>query len=350
MKIRTVIMAGGRGERFWPRSRRARPKQFAAILSERTMLEDTVRRFDGELSREDIFISTGLAYAPTVRALDIVPAENIILEPSARDTAAAICLSVSSVQGDEDDVFFFTPADHFIADPHQYVVNLQAATELASKEEAIVLIGIKPTEPATGYGYIKIGEDHGGYHTVSAFREKPNAETAETYLESGDYLWNAGMFAFSRRTITQLFKDFAPEHSDKVAKYLSLKSSDASGAAKVFDSIPKISFDFAIMEKAPRVDCIKASFDWDDVGSWNALSRVLTTDKDDNLLTGSVISHHAHHVVCDNGDPKKTVVLNGVSGLHVILDGDVVYISTREHEAEVKQVLKEIEARKPELL
>lgn len=349
--LKVIVMAGGKGERFWPRSRRARPKQFAKIVSSETMVGETLARFDGFVPRENLFISTGAVYEPLVReCLPDFPAKNILIEPMGRDTAAAVCLSALASGASDEDILFFIPADHFIGDVKAYRENILTACEVLKREKAMVLLGIPPDSPSENYGYIQTNPGKDGIFSVAGFREKPDRKTAETYLASGNYFWNAGMFFFTGRMIKDLFRDLAPDHLKKIEEYLRLVKTDKKKAEEIFASIEKISFDYAIVEKTKNLFCVKASFPWDDVGSWNAVARLKDNDAAGNVFSGSVASHGTQNVTVYADRKDLTFVLNGVENLNIIADGNVVYITHKDKENDIKILLKNLEKEKPELL
>ncbi len=346
-----VIMAGGRGERFWPRSRRARPKQFASVLSEKTMLQETADRFPSEKKAGRLFVSTGKDYIPLVKeSLPQIDDRHILVEPMARDTAAAVCLATLDAPVGDDDLLFFVPADHHIGNVEAYHRDIQLAAQTVKTEQAIVLLGIPPTEPSENFGYIHVAPLKHGIHSVAGFREKPNRETAETYLSEGSYLWNAGMFVFTRRILVNEFKRHASEILIKVQDYLDRRSGDHESAQAVFSSIPKISFDFAVIEKTEKLFCVPASFSWDDVGSWNAVSRLNPRDAHDNCLSGSAFIHECREVTIQSNRQDLQIVASHVEGLHIIVDGGVIYVTKRDKENEVKAVLKRLGDSHPTLL
>ncbi len=349
--LKVIIMAGGKGERFWPRSRRARPKQFARIVSEDTMVGETVARFKGFVPAENIFISTGSVYEGLVgECLPGFRKENVLLEPMGRDTAAAVCFSALSSGAKDDDILFFIPADHFIGDVALYQKNIKTACEVLRRENGMVLLGIPPDAPSENYGYIQTGEGKDGVFRVKGFREKPDLETAKSYLDAGNYFWNAGMFFFTGKMIKELFRELAPSHLEKVETYLRLFKSDKVQADAVFASIEKISFDYAVVEKTKNLLCVKADFPWDDVGSWNAVGRLKENDADGNVFSGSVTAHHTKNVTTYADRKELNFVLNGVSDLNIILDGSVIYITHKEKENDIKTILKTLEQKQPELL
>ena len=280
--IYALILAGGSGERFWPLSRRTRPKQLLRLVSDRTLLEETVARLDGVIPPERILILTNVEQEAAVRALlPDFPSANIIAEPAKRDTAAAVALGVAWVAArDHMATMAVLPADHVIKDTAAFQRTLKTAAAAAEETAALVTIGLKPTWACPGFGYIEQGApirlrssagSGAAIHHVVRFREKPNSELAETFLRQGNFRWNAGMFVWSVGTVLREFNRHAPALATFISQVLVPNQFEKTLSAR-FPQLPKISFDYAIMEKAERVLVVDAAFDWDDVGSWQAVA------------------------------------------------------------------------------
>ena len=287
-----LILAGGSGERFWPLSRRAKPKQLLKLLSEQSLLEDTIARLGGFVPNERILILTNQDQEAAVREmLPQLPAENIVAEPAKRDTAAAVALAVGWVaRRDPSATMLVLPADHVIRDTAAFQRDLAAAVLTAEETGALVTIGLKPTWACPGFGYIELGEvvavkglasDAPAVFNVKRFREKPAPELAQVFFEQGDYRWNAGMFAWSLPAVLRELSAQIPALADFVSQVRSAQDFDATLAEK-FPHLPKISIDYAIMENASRVLVLEAGFDWDDVGSWIAVAGYLPKDEHEN--------------------------------------------------------------------
>src|SRR5262249_48577894 len=283
-QLYALILAGGSGERFWPLSRRTRPKQFLQLVSDRSLVEDTVARLEGLVPRERIFILTNVDQEEALRRLlPSVPKENIVAEPAKRDTAAAVALATAWVaMRDHRATMLVLPADHVIKDHAGFRETMQTAARAAEETGALVTIGIKPTWPCPGFGYIEEGAKvllpgsptPNEIFRVLRFREKPNVELADTFLCSGNFRWNAGMFVWSVPTVLSEFNRHAPELADFISQIRAPGNWDSILQTR-FRELPVISFDYAIMEKADRVLMVEASFDWDDVGSWRAVASYL---------------------------------------------------------------------------
>src|ERR1700719_2703810 len=284
--IYALILAGGSGERFWPLSRRNRPKQLLRLVSEHTLLEETVARLDGLVPLDRILILTNVEQEKAVRDLfKKFPKENIVAEPAKRDTAAAVALGAGWVAArDHAATMLALPADHVIADRAAFQETMKTAASAAQETGALVTIGIIPTWACPGFGYIEQGEpvrlrENGkiAVHRVIRFREKPNVDLAESFLRKGNFRWNAGMFVWSVPTVLSEFNRHSPELADFISQIRAPGKFDKVLAER-FSKLPRISFDYAIMEKADRVLVVEATFDWDDVGSWVAVSRYFKND------------------------------------------------------------------------
>src|SRR3954470_2150358 len=292
-----LILAGGSGERFWPLSRRARPKQLLRLVAKQTLLEQAVARLEGLVAPERLLILTNVDQEAAVRELlPQVPKENIVAEPSKRDTAAAIALGAGWVAArDHSATMIVLPADHVINDTAAFQKTLTTAAAAAAETGALVTIGIKPTWACPGYGYIEQGtavrllsvDDEAAIHRVVRFREKPNADLAESFLRKGNFRWNAGMFVWSMPSVLSEFNRHTPELANFISQ-LCVPGNFQKTLRDRFRGLPKISFDYAIMEKADRVLVVEAAFDWDDVGSWSAVAKYFGADDQSNAASGAV--------------------------------------------------------------
>src|SRR5947207_12567439 len=289
--IYALILAGGSGERFWPLSRRNRPKQLLRLVSERPLLEETVARLEGFVPPERTLILTNVEQEKAVRdLLKTFPKQNIIAEPAKRDTAAAVALGAGWVAArDHAATMLAFPADHVIADRAAFQETMKTAAAAAAETGALVTSGIKPAGACAGFGHIEQGEpvrlrSDGkiAVHRVVQFREKPNIDLAESFLRKGNFRWNAGMFVWSVPTVLSEFNRHAPELADFISQVRSPKDLDKILHER-FAKLPRISFDYAIMEKAEHVLVVEASFDWDDVGRWHAVARYLKNNEHMNV-------------------------------------------------------------------
>ena len=350
-----LILAGGSGERFWPLSRRSRPKQLLALFSKETLLEATLRRLDGLVPPEQILILTNADQEAGVRALcPQLPRENIVAEPAKRDTAAAIALGVGWIaRRAPQATMVVLPADHLIKDSAGFQRTLRTAAAAAEQTGELVTIGIQPTWACPGFGYIEQGEAFHlaavevggpGVFEVTRFREKPDAELAAQFLQQGNFRWNAGMFIWSIPAILAAFNRHAPALGEFVGR-LHAGENMADLLRDVFPALPKISIDYAIMEKSERVLMVESAFDWDDVGSWTAVAKYLAHDATGNQTNTAVHAIDAANNIVFTDQPR-TIALLGVSDLIVVQTADALLVCSR-HEAEK---IKQIVARVPEAM
>lgn len=343
------IMAGGSGERFWPMSRARTPKHLLKLFSDRTLLEETVRRIEPVVPRTNIFVLTNEVQLPATREVlhGVLPPEQIVAEPAKRDTAPAAALATALVRarGGENATLALLPADAFIDDAKTFGRQLAAALPRAAQTGAILTIAIKPDHPATGFGYLEMGDERergagGVVRQVVRFVEKPDLATAKNYLESGRFAWNAGMFFWRVGT----FLAEADRHQPELASFVRAFPSDLKRAptflAEKFPSLPKISVDYAIMEKARSVETLLAEFDWDDVGLWTALPKHLSSDASGNALRGTVVTTGAsNNIVMSNG---RTIAVVGVKDLVVVETADAVLVCHRDSVQDIKKVVGQL--------
>ncbi len=345
-----LILAGGSGERFWPLSRRSRPKQLLSLFSKETLLEATIRRLEGLVPPEQILILTNADQEAGVRALcPGLPAENIVAEPAKRDTAAAIALGAGWIaRRAPGAVMIVLPADHLIKDTAGFQRTLRTAAAAAEQTGDLVTIGIQPTWACPGFGYIEQGAAHAltgdeggpGVFEVTRFREKPSADLAEQFLQQGHFRWNAGMFIWTVPAICAAFARQAPALSEFVGR-LHAGGDMAALLRDVFPTLPKISIDYAVMEKAPRVLTVEAAFDWDDVGSWTAVAKYLACDAAGNHTNCAVQTIDAANNIVFTERPK-TIALLGVSDLIVIETADALLVCSRHEAEKIKQIVAHV--------
>ncbi len=346
-----VIMAGGRGERFWPQSRESTPKHLLPIVGEKPMLAQTVDRVAGVVPRENIFVITTQAQLQgCCSACPDLPPANIVAEPMGRDTAAATGLAMLLVKHrNPGAAFAMLPADHVIKDTAEYAKLLTIAFESAESADVLVTLGIKPTAPETGFGYIhragpwrKVGGRE--VMAVEKFVEKPNLETAQRYLESGEYYWNAGMFVWRVPVVEAGFRSHAPE------LYAGLQQLDAAvksagswadALATVYPTLKKVSVDYALMEKSTNVVVVPATFDWDDVGAWPALAKHFTPDSQGNVLRGHALVEKGTQNIVISTDGHLVGVI-GVSDLVVVHTPGATLVCPKDRAQEIKVLLERI--------
>ena len=299
-KIFAVIMAGGKGERLWPLSTEERPKPLLSLNGQQTLLEETVQRLFPLLNAENIIVITDAQSAITAREILSIPEENIIAEPCRRNTAPCIALAAALVKKRcEDAVMIVLPADHKITPVKRFQEDLQdCITQAASGSLAV--LGVVPDTPATGYGYIYAGDKiDNGFYKVNSFKEKPDFETASKYIANGNYWWNCGIFVWSVAAITAAFEKFVPELYGKIESW-----SNGGDYQEDFANCPKISIDYAIMEKADNVVVKQSSFKWNDIGSWQALYELAVKDFYGNAVTSNgkvqLKESRGNLVICDD--------------------------------------------------
>lgn len=345
--IYALILAGGSGERFWPLSRRSRPKQLLRLVSKNALLEDTVARLEGWIPRERILILTNVEQEKSVRELlKDFPKENIVAEPAKRDTAAAIALGVGWVAlRDHFATMIVLPADHVIGNRDTYRETMEVAANAAQETGSLVTVGIKPTWACPGFGYIeqgaavqlRDGPTSPAVNRVIRFREKPNVDLAESFLRKGNFRWNAGMFVWSVPTVLSEFNRHSPELADFISRLRAPKEFDKVLKAS-FSKLPRVSFDYAIMEKADRVLVVEASFDWDDVGSWSAVAKYFQADEHGNAARGAVTAvDSTNNIVFDQ--TGTTIALLGVHNLIIVRTGDALLVCHRHQAERIKDLI-----------
>jgi mannose-1-phosphate guanylyltransferase len=336
-----LVMAGGKGTRFWPVSTEKRPKQYLSLLG-RPLLAKTLTRLDSLVPAERRYIVTTREQEPMARECSqgLMADQGLIFEPEGRNTAPCILMALAhfdKVRIPHDAVIAILPSDHAILNEDHFRTTLEKAAKLAIQTKGIVTIGITPNSPHTGYGYIQAGQKQGEGHQVTAFKEKPDQATAQKYLSSGNFFWNAGMFVGQIQTFMEEYKQHAPESYQQLEKIkLALHNKDA--LKEVYSKLQAISFDYAIMEKSKRIYLLPASFDWNDLGSWDALEHVIKP-VDGNYLA----ERRAFHAINATGNvvysPGKFVSLIGVNDLVVVSTEDALLVVSKKEAQRVKDVV-----------
>ena len=335
-----LIMAGGKGERFWPMSTNEKPKQFLKLLGEESMIQLTVKRLEPIIPIEKIFIVTASSYKDLIREhIPDLPERNIILEPEARNTTACIALAsfvIKEYYGDVNTVVL--PSDHLILNEDNFRRDLEFGNEfLKNKEDGVVTLGIKATRPDIGYGYIEVCSENKNFITkVKSFKEKPSHEKAREYLKTGNYMWNSGIFLWSTNTILKLVEKYVPN----IYRILSEVTINKNGFCyksleEVYGNLESISVDYGIMEKLEDIYVIKGSFGWDDLGSWNSLSRYKDKDKNNNIIDGSVIVLNSEENIIKTN--KKTYVM-GIKNLIIIETDNEIMIVNQKDVSRIKEL------------
>lgn len=355
MKLYALIMAGGSGTRFWPESTEKKPKQYLTLFGDHSLLNNTLRRFENIAPKDQRFIVTiqkQLALAEKESKGLVKNHESLILEPSARNTAPCILLAMANLESQgmlDNDVVVIVPSDHIILNTKGFEKTVQSATKIASSHDKIVTIGITPHFPHTGFGYIEKGSmiDSEAF-TVDKFKEKPPFELAKEYVSSGKFLWNAGMFVARLGILKREFQNHAP---DLFKHYDALKNSlqDDNKLKSLYELLAKDSIDYAVMEKSQHVYVVPAQFDWNDLGSWDALGSVL--DETDNNVVGRDNGHFFYNAT-DNivFAPDHFVSLLHVKDLIVVVNDRAVMVLPKEEAQDVKKVVEYLKSHKPELL
>lgn len=321
-----VIMAGGMGERFWPWSRKRRPKQLLPIVSRRSMLQEAVARVKGLIPEDRIMVVTNKAQVPLVRKqLPAIPVKNIVSEPLSRNTAPCIALAASIIRKRDggDAVMVVLPADQMIKDVTAFRRAIAGAVNMAAEQRVLVTLGMKPYSPHTGYGYIKLGRLlQNGFYKVAGFTEKPYLKTARRYVSSGRYLWNSGMFIWKVDTILEEIDRCIPGLLKNLANY---------------SKVPKISVDYGVMERTRRAVVAEADFAWEDVGSWAALEEHFKKDKSGNVIMGKCVAKDTNDsiIVTDS----TLVATLGISDMVVVATGDAVLVCPKQRTQDVKQIV-----------
>lgn len=347
MKNTALIMAGGRGERFWPRSRKNLPKQFLCLTDDgKSMIQLTVERIQSLVDIEDVYIATNQDYKQLVmEQLPDIPEENILCEPVGKNTAPCIGLgAVHIAKKYEDAVMMVLPSDHLIKHNKMFVKTLKDAIEIAEEDRNLVTLGITPTYPETGYGYIKFDAEamRGNGYAVEKFVEKPNYEVAREYLNSGEYLWNSGMFVWKVSSILENMQKFMPATMEGLNHI-----KDAIGTeeqqevlVKEFSGFTSESVDYGIMEKADHIFIIPGAFGWDDVGSWNAVERIKQTNEFGNTVTGNIITIDTKNCIIEGNN--KLIAAVGLENLVIVDTEDATLICNKNSTGEIKKVLENL--------
>jgi len=344
-------MAGGKGERFWPKSRQNLPKQFLCLTGDnRTMIQNTVDRILPIVALEDIYIATNRDYKSLVmEQLPGIPEENILCEPVGKNTAPCIGLGAVHMRKKYGDaVMLVLPSDHLISQPKLFRSVLRNGIQIAEESSSIVTLGISPTSPDTGYGYIQYNTDTAtawgqAYH-VARFVEKPNLDLAKQYVASGDYLWNSGMFIWKVSTILSKMEAYLPEN---YALLTEIESSIGTSHQErvlneAFGKMQSISIDYGVMERTQDIYILPASFGWDDVGSWLAVGRINPSDDHDNVIFGDVITVDTERCIVQGG--QKLIAMVGLEDIIVVDTKDSLLLCSKDSAGNIKKVLETLRA------
>jgi mannose-1-phosphate guanylyltransferase len=350
-----VVMAGGSGTRFWPLSRKHKPKQTLPILGGATMVRQTVERLFPLFEPRQIFVVTAKEHSDVVRRdLDLIPQENIIDEPTGRDTAAAIGLAATFLRWrDEDAAFAVLPADHFIDQPLRFQAALSKGRE-AARSGALVTFGIKPRYAATSYGYLQRGEPFDGAQgkkdgvwRVKRFCEKPKADVAQEFLKSGEYYWNGGIFVWEAKTILAAIAKFLPELNTSLQEIAAALGTSKlpSILSREYGKIQRISIDYGVMEKADKVLMVETDFEWDDVGSWSAAADRRARDGAGNAIEGQVFALESKNSLVLSSDPNHLIGVLGLEDFVVVHTPDATLVCPKNRADDLKKLVEEIRAK-----
>ncbi|MCA9066494.1 MAG: mannose-1-phosphate guanylyltransferase [Planctomycetaceae bacterium] len=349
--LHAVIMAGGSGTRFWPQSRQNLPKQLLKLAGDRTMIQQTVDRCAGWVSSAQTWVVTNAVQAPlTAQQLPDVPVENILVEPAARNTAPCVGLAaIRILQQDPDGIMFVLPADHVIQPVDAFQAAGRAATELVRQNpDRLILFGVTPSFPSTGYGYIERSEllTSSAPHafSVKSFREKPARDVAEQYLRAGTFYWNCGIFCWRAQTIVDLLRQYEPEIYDRLQKIADGYRTGNDVLETEFPQMKSISIDYAVLERARDVVVIEAPFDWDDVGSWLAVPRLTGTDADGNTIDGLHVGCETRNCIVRT-NAEHLVATLGVDDLIIVHTDDATLVARRDDSERIKEILSQLESR-----
>jgi len=352
-KMYTLIMAGGSGTRFWPRSKVAKPKQYLNLFGNESLLQSTIKRFETFTDDSNIYIVSSKTQAPVLEEqTPMLPKENLIYEPVGKNTLPCIGLAAMFAERENPDgIMVVSPSDHLITNEALFRDTVLAAAKIAQEKDGIVTIGITPTYPATGYGYVKTGENITGGEKIRQFKverfvEKPDEETAQNYLQQGGFFWNSGLFIFKISVFLEAVKQFAPNlYTDlrKIQADLGTSSFEQT-LDTIYRAVESISVDYGIMEHAQNIYLVEGNFDWNDLGSWESV--YLTDKKDENGNAGSgeaiLLDTKNSYVYSDKG----LVAVVGLDDVVVVQDGDTTLVCKRDKTEDVKKIVEQLKAHK----
>lgn len=341
-----IILAGGYGTRFWPLSRRKRPKQFLPIISDKPMVQETIDRIFPIVSPERIVVIAPKDLITVARKeISKYNGIRILEEPSGKNTMPSIILACSYISRlEEDSTVIVLPSDHYIGKKEEFLKAVNASFHLSQELESLFTFGIKPTSPETGYGYIQINREklhsYEGekFFEVLKFVEKPEKKVAEEYLKSGDYFWNSGMFLWRISFFRDALKRFSPEYFEIYEELEKIPLSQKGKLLEIWDRVKPLSIDYALMERATSIVMVRVDFEWSDVGSWNSLYRIWGVDSDENSLKGDVYTINSSG--CLVYSVKKMISLIGVKDIIIINTEDALLICHREHVQKVKDLVE----------
>ncbi len=355
MNTYAVILAGGIGSRFWPMSRQDHPKQFLRVFGNETLIQGTFGRLQGLIPSDHVYIVTNDRYVTrTHEQLPAIPSDHILAEPMGKNTAPAIMYAAVKLHAlDPEAIMIVLPADHVIRNIRRFHEVLRVAIEAAHEPDALVTIGIKPTHPETGYGYIQFDghideidvETPRVYH-VKAFAEKPNLETAERFIAAGDFLWNSGMFVWRVDSILHAIQKYLPELYRAFEPLMEAVGTDRENELlkQAYEQAPKISIDYGVMERAEKVYVVPGDFGWSDVGDWRAVYELSEKDELGNALKANAVALNTARCLVESTSSERLIALVGVRDLVVVDTDDALLVCHRDAAQDVKKVVDYLHA------
>ncbi len=337
MKRVAILLAGGSGKRFWPLSKKGRPKQLISLFSQKTLIEETVFRINKLIEKNLIYIATNRELGEKLKRMKIVPEKNILEEPLSKNTAPTIVWAIKKLnQLHKDVVVGIFPSDHHIKNEEQFLETLDFAYNVAESEKKLVTFGIKPSSPDTGYGYIEVDEKSfkNGFYSVKAFKEKPDLETAKKYVSMGNFFWNSGMFLWRADTFFENLKKYSPDFYDFYNKL-------SSDEEKAFIEVSELSIDYALMEKSKEIILVPGEFGWSDVGSWESVYKLFPKDKEGNVKKGDAYFLDSKNNLVFSNNLK--IALLGVEDLFIVEDEGKILIGRMGKGQKVRDIFDIIE-------
>lgn len=348
MNAYAVIMAGGGGTRFWPLSRVSEPKQLLNLSGKDVMINETIARVKKVVSDENsVYVVTNAAQAGKTVAITKgkIPPVNVLSEPLAKNTAACIGYAAAKILKERGDgVIIVTPSDAYVKNEEKYAELLRSAVSAAESEDCIVTVGVVPTFPATGYGYIKYEISDNPVKSVISFVEKPDEKTAGKYLESGDYVWNCGVFVWKASVIMDNIKKYLPELYDGLMRIYAAVGTpeEAKTVSEVYPALPSVSIDYGVMEKAENIKVVTGEFGWNDVGSWDMMGVLHRADENRNVIVGdAVVCGTKNSTIYSSG---RTIAVLGMDGVVVAETPDAVLVCPREKAQDIKKIIESLKA------